>query len=275
MDVNRTALRTMLLTLIAVGVTAATSMGQALPVSKAKGVNIGSAGAEHILKEATKLLQKGDGHDLACKVTLTLAPPITSFGSPLYVRSSQDFDDVCQTPGVHVVQGLSWCDLPHPNTAGCSDHHGACIVVRAPVNFAEGALWAHEHGHNLGLCDVSTDSRVMNGSLDPSNTTLTRTECDAFEGSAKGPETCPALTPAGNLTQFIRRHYLHGTPYAEARSYSGEATTLLRYLKGRRYKVHPAREVHRVWQGTAVTTRPDRQTVGGGGAWVSLPRREG
>lgn len=210
---------------------------QALPVSRDPGTQIDEGGAKFILGDATKRLQNDDGGDVACNVTLTLQGSLHTFATSYHVDSREKFEEVCDEQGqINVVSSLTWCDdLPHPNAVGCSTRPGSCIVVRPPAGLSASALWAHEYGHNLGLCDVSDDTRIMKQSLAQTNNVVTSAECDAFKLVATGPQTCPQLDAAPDLTGFIRQHYFHGTPYAEARKYRGEVSTLLGYLRNPEY----------------------------------------
>jgi hypothetical protein len=56
---------------------------------------------------------------------------------------------------VKIVRAINWCGAPSVNTLGCANSGGGAggygiVIVRHSDVRIEGALWAHEYGHNTG-----------------------------------------------------------------------------------------------------------------------------
>jgi hypothetical protein len=214
--------------------------GQALTVSRASVVTLDNQDADDILQDAKDVLffTHGTG-DVHCKTNFTRSGNVEVFNSPVSITSEADYQAVCSRKiRVNVVQDIQSCNSrPCPNCSGCSDRPGSCMVVVRAFPRKEGVLWAHEYGHNAGLCDRFDGEWVMNRSLGVDNRKVTRTECDAFEGTPAQIPTCP-VAHAPDLLTYLRNDYIHGTPYEEARIYAREVSAVLRALRDPSFAPH-------------------------------------
>jgi hypothetical protein len=116
-----------------------------------------------------------------------LQGPITSFTGVGTIRSKQQFQQVCVTAGIHVVNQILWCGRPRQNTLpGCSSQPGSCMVVARRVGVVEPVLWAHEYGHTRNLhhsceepgCTPAEDDRLMHPRVQPGHVKIDQGECD-------------------------------------------------------------------------------------------------
>jgi len=82
---------------------------------------------------------------------------------------------------VKVVRAINYCGGLGTNIIGCSYFPGnGMVVVRLSSASAEGLLWLHEYGHNVGL-DHNLDSRaIMYSRLTGGNSLLTSAECSGY-----------------------------------------------------------------------------------------------
>ena len=88
-----------------------------------------------------------------------------------------------------VVRLINYCGGPGTNILGCSWIAGnGMVLVRFGSVADEGALWAHEYGHNAGL-GHNTDSRyIMYSCLCGGTLGLTQVECGKYWTPASGTQ---------------------------------------------------------------------------------------
>ena len=88
-----------------------------------------------------------------------------------------------------VVRLINYCSGPGTNILGCSWIAGnGMVLVRSGSVADEGALWAHEYGHNAGLSH-NTDSRyVMYACLCGGTLGLTQFECGKYWTPSSGTQ---------------------------------------------------------------------------------------
>ena len=125
---------------------------------------------DQVLGEATTLLGRQDfAQDIACCATMVRTGGALQFGSPgdgLDILTTQaELDAVLMDPTARfkVVRQIGWCGGGVvTNAIGCAYIHGhGAAVVRYGIADREGALWAHEFGHNIGLGHVTDPHYIM------------------------------------------------------------------------------------------------------------------
>jgi hypothetical protein len=92
-----------------------------------------------------------------------------------------------QTARVKVVRLINWCGSPGTNYIGCGfiSAFGTAVVRYGDVP-AEGALWIHEYGHNVGLGHNSSNNQLVMYPVISHNDGLTATECAKYHAPSTG-----------------------------------------------------------------------------------------
>jgi hypothetical protein len=154
------------------------------------------ARADAILADASLRVGRDDFElDVACCVTFSRKGTQKTFGS------SSDGLDVIDTSAevstvlshsaarVKVVRAINYCGGAGTNIIGCGwiGGYGFAVVRYGSVS-TEGALWAHEYGHNVGLNHNSTDSRLIMYPYLSSNHAVTETECNRYHTPSTGAQ---------------------------------------------------------------------------------------
>lgn len=87
---------------------------------------------------------------------------------------------------VKVVRLINWCGTAATNIIGCSETPGnSMVVVRNGSPYDDdGALWAHEYGHNIGLLHSTDPYALMYPYLDGVNERVSASECARFHAPA-------------------------------------------------------------------------------------------
>jgi hypothetical protein len=93
------------------------------------------------------------------------------------------------TARVKVVRQINYCGGTANNIIGCAwiGGNGMALVRYSNVS-NEGALWAHEYGHNVGLDHNPDSNYVMYGCLCGNNVGLTEVECDKYHTPSSGTQ---------------------------------------------------------------------------------------
>ena len=135
---------------------------------------------------ANTLLQTNNGGgDVACPMSFVRSGPVYSFSQgDGEINSNLEALAVLDAPGrIHVVVAINWCMtvVPPGTVDGCTANgYPDSIVVRPPATSTEGAIWAHEYGHEEALSDGTTPGWVMYGTSSSGNTRVSQYECDVL-----------------------------------------------------------------------------------------------
>jgi hypothetical protein len=90
---------------------------------------------------------------------------------------------------VKVVRLINYCSGPGSNIIGCAWIGGnGMALVRFGNRTDEGALWAHEYGHNVGLSHNPDSDYFMYFCLCGDNRGLTQTECNRYHTPVSGAQ---------------------------------------------------------------------------------------
>ncbi len=224
-----------------------------LTISRHSSVSFTERDADRILSDATKALQNKDGDDdVACNVKLVRSGNVGEFDQnqgKAQVDSAEDLDQVQNLPrNIKVVDELRNCGgIRDINTIGCALTPGSSIVIQIKhdgESWNEGALWAHEVGHNRGSIHRDTSDRnIMNSIISNSDdqNQINRAECTAFLSGSGAAASAIAgkYRSAGRMVtirEFVLRTYAHGLPLDKALEYSEkDATELVELLSQSKY----------------------------------------
>lgn len=157
---------------------------------------ITNAQADANLRSATNLLRVRYGdNDFACLTILRRTGNVGTFSaSDGVINNATEQNQVFQAPGnIKVVNQITSCGGIVGPIGGCGQTPGqSFFVVRfAPAFFgtpaSEGATWAHEFGHNMGLnhpANMNPPVRIMDlGAGSTTRNSVTLSECRAFVGT--------------------------------------------------------------------------------------------
>jgi hypothetical protein len=151
---------------------------------------------DDMLADASLRMGKSDfAGDVACCAGVTRSGTAQTFGS---LNDGLDMiDDNTELVSVlnnsvarvKLVRAINYCSGPGTNIIGCAWIGGnGMAVVRYSNVGNEGALWAHEYGHNVGLGHNSDSAYIMYGCLCGNNFGLTQAECDLFHTPSAGAQ---------------------------------------------------------------------------------------
>ena len=154
--------------------------------------------ADEILSAASLHLGRADfSTDVACCAGMQRSGNAGSFGSPgdgldVIDDEAEFYAVINHTAGrVKIVRLINYCagSAPGSNMLGCSWIAGNGIVlVRSGSVEDEGALWAHEFGHNAGLGHNPDSNYIMHACQCGGNRGLTQAECGKFWTPASGTQ---------------------------------------------------------------------------------------
>ncbi|MEQ9559801.1 MAG: hypothetical protein RIG67_28840 [Rhodospirillales bacterium] len=177
------------------------------------GSQVSAANVDEILSAANRIIATSDfPDDFPCRELTFVrkgAPEEipAALKLPEIVNSEDQFFMYRHSPySVNIVSSINWCGRFDPNFLGCAARPNGPLLLERTAN-NEGALWAHEFGHTMGLSwDVdATDHTdrvmaLMRPRLGPSNTGLIETECRHLKQPSKVAQgTSGALTLVGGM----------------------------------------------------------------------------
>ncbi len=161
---------------------------------------------DNVMKAASLHLGRADfSADVACCAGMQRSGNAGVFGSPTdgldVIDNETEFYAVINhtVARAKVVRLINYCGGPGTNILGCSWVAGNGMVMVRFGNVAdEGALWAHEYGHNAGLSH-NTDSRyIMYSCLCGGTLGLTQVECGKYWTPTSGTQI--AMISVGSCT---------------------------------------------------------------------------
>lgn len=217
-----------------------------LQIAHAITMPMSASQVDRVLQEASRLLRIRDtATDIECHVEFrrkaTLMPLPTN-QLPAAIQSKADMESLANLPGdVKVVGQINWCGEPGIFIGCAADHPGVMAVTPLDDDASEGILWAHEYGHNRGLphSPNGLPRRLMLPYIGPDHREVTSPECSSIAAprlfglkhDAKRemlfrpfPEIAPAAMPAlPPIVSLLRRHWVHGLPFAEVSAYGANA----------------------------------------------------
>lgn len=200
---------------------------------------------DRILLEASRLLRTRDtATDIECHVELrrkaTLVP-LAANQLPAAIQTRSDMESLANLPGdVKVVAQINWCGEPGIFIGCAAEYPGVMAVTPLDDDPSEGILWAHEYGHNRGLphSPNGLPRRLMLPFIGADHREVTSQECGSIAAprmfglkqDAKrellfrpfpgiSPPATPNLPP---ITSLLRRHWVHGLPFAEVSAYGAD-----------------------------------------------------
>ena len=153
---------------------------------------------DQILGDASLHLGKADfATDVACCASIARLGSAKVFGA-----AGDGLDVIDDDPEmrlvlnnsaarVKVVRLINYCNSPGTNFVGCAWVNGnGMAVVRFGTTTVthEGALWAHEYGHNAGLQHNADSRYIMYGCLCGTNYGLTQVECGKYHTPGSGTQ---------------------------------------------------------------------------------------
>lgn len=215
---------------------------------------------DRVLSGASSALRVSrSADDVACDIALCRDGPVTSFNiGDGIVDSGFELLEIMDRPGsVKVVPVLDICfhDFD-PSITGCAETPGDSFIVElTTVDFLDIVAWAHEYGHNKGLCHRCPKSTtLMCGELAlGTQTEINREECNVFEGKIRPMEQCPpspdssaAKYPIG-IREFVQKLYIHGiAPELASARYSEKDVPIL-------FEILADKQNKQYWVNTVVT----------------------
>ncbi|MEE3327012.1 MAG: matrixin family metalloprotease [Myxococcota bacterium] len=235
-----------------------------LSVKRHDSVTLTNGDADSILDEFSDFLSTADSAaDFACAEGFNALSFVEDVKPARYLRSGSvgtynatadiaseaDFEDVMATPGyVKVVNTITWCGGFGANIIGCAALDSTSMAVVRWQTGDEGALWAHEFGHTVGLSHRSNSSAIMNATLSGNQDEVNAEECEAFvsralnnpfnnsgivTGAASAGSTKAAreldfptshhleLEDDMDIVDFVSQTFIHGTPVHIAEKFAG------------------------------------------------------
>ena len=223
-----------------------------LRISRFRTSALTNAEAERIVGDATAVLQVSNGPtDVACNVAFTRAGHVGTFNTGNgIINTGADFSTIVALPGdVKIVNAINWCGLPGFGIIGCAPVPGGSFVAVRFSASLEGILWTHEFGHNQGLPHRIGNNFVMNPFITATAREVNAAECAAYRdrdtaealmmsAAARAREeevsltgvTVAAVQPDLGIEEFVRRFYVHGVPYNEARRFGPSAIPRLQAM---------------------------------------------
>ncbi len=200
--------------------------------------------ADAILAESTALLRAIDGDgDVACPLRLVRDEDVSMFTfSDGIIDTRDEQETLLDMPGnAKVVAQINYC-YPTFNTSivGCAERPGDSFIVEFRATYPwDGVLWAHAFGLNQGLSQCTSGCqmhRLMNYYILSSNRIIDAAECAGF----LAPRPTSALAEFAPLSlgqqhlasdlpveDFVRRFYINGIPYHQARRYGPDDVDIL------------------------------------------------
>jgi len=121
--------------------------------------------------------------DVVCGVEFVLSGGLSAFSLGTGVISStEDFASLyTRVPGeIKVVNMINYCGR-FGAFLGCAPVPGESLLVVRSSRRVEGALWAHEYGHNQGLSHRSVSRALMNPVVTSRTRVVNQQECKQFE----------------------------------------------------------------------------------------------
>jgi hypothetical protein len=216
--------------------------------------NLDETAADSILALMSNILRTPDGSDdIDCNVAFSRDGHIGEYAiGDGIIDTQNEMDDVFAVPGnIKVARAIDFCEGHFdPLFAGCARRPGETLIVERPVGgsfLLEGVIWAHEYGHNRGLDhpDPNDPNAVMNEFATEDSVRVNLRECMAYHqgasldavdvstpGSASAAAATKGTTPLTDIRDFVRRTFIHGTPYDEIMRYDPSVVpTLLEMLR--------------------------------------------
>jgi hypothetical protein len=135
--------------------------------------------------------------DVACCVQLSIAGSAGTFGTAGDgLDSIETFNEltlVLDNPSsrIKVVRAIYNCGGPGTNILGCAWIAGNGIAVVRTSLEAEGILWMHEFGHNVGLGHSADNRNIMYAFVTGVNSGLTQPQCDLYHAPVPDAEIVP------------------------------------------------------------------------------------
>jgi hypothetical protein len=198
---------------------------QLIDVSRISDVALSEAEVDNILNQGNSSIQIDGSPGLSCLLTLHRDNRVAldPYG---VIAGPDDLAGACAQPGyVKVVDSISWCGNGGPNIIGCAPTPGNCIVVVRYDPNLEWLLWMHEYSHSKGLGHVTTGTALMNPTIDATHNSLPSSDCALVQNTASSGSSGPpqASTPVDAIpvSEFVKKTFIEGTPYAQAQRYSG------------------------------------------------------
>jgi hypothetical protein len=161
---------------------------------------------DQILAAAALRMGKSDfAEDVACCAGLVRSGTQKTFGSAGdgldLIDNNTELNAVLNnsTARVKVVRVINYCGGAGTNIIGCAwiGGNGMALVRYGGVG-DEGALWAHEYGHNVGLGHNGDSRYVMYGCLCGNNFGVSASECNLYHTPVSGAGA--SLLDAGACT---------------------------------------------------------------------------
>ncbi len=158
---------------------------------------------DQILAAASLRMGKSDfPEDVACCAGLERSGVEKTFGSVSdgldVIDSSTELNSVLNNniSRVKVVRVINYCGGTGTNIIGCAwvGGNGMALVRYGGVG-DEGALWAHEYGHNVGLSHTTDSRYIMYGCLCGNNFGVSPGDCNLYHTPLSG--TGASLVDAG------------------------------------------------------------------------------
>ena len=213
------------------------------------------AQVDAILTDASSILQVDDDgpgtDDLPCNVSLVRSGPVQLLPmlAPLFINTEKERDAVlAEAPfpsgtSVKVVAVINFCDKAGM-FSGCGPVHGRSMIVTETA-VEPGVVWAHELGHNVGLCHADAAGRPQAlmfsfgfgspgtrrrvnllecigftiGPHNPNEFPIPPSPCPGIAGTPTrvaqaGGQATPNDPPAGTLRDLVRTSFIDSVPYS-------------------------------------------------------------
>ena len=197
-------------------------------------VTIGCVGDPELCKKPTKqvliqgsqklVLDPGRGK---CDLTLKVSDKTKILKLSGEIRGHHDVENICKEGyTLNLVKQIDQCydNEPLNRIEGCF-YNGCAVVVWDEDTPENESLFLHELAHTRGLQHVCADDYLMNPVLAGAQYTVSNDECRQLKASpwADGePKPTAELSETEHLSavNFLKRHYVHGLPFAHVLRFS-------------------------------------------------------
>jgi hypothetical protein len=92
-----------------------------------------------------------------------------------------------------------------------------------PQQLDEAILWLHEYGHTKNLKHRNDSNAVMNLNIEPAHLNISSNECSVYLGLTNATSSQPSQVAPATVEEFVRRVYIHGVPFEQAKRYTAAA----------------------------------------------------